>query len=225
MLGVYVCDSLRGLWRLNYNLWGHLIISFVDAKEISSDLSLYRSVIHMQADRQTINMLSFTGGCVCSLDLITGLWHHPWDGRQAVNHLVAMIWDEGDRERRDEGQSCVSNLQGTITVTTEAHVRIKGGLFWWVSRETHPSHIHMSNTPNTPASISTESEEIPAKQHVKLRSFLVVLSLRESVRVLIVRTLNTQSKAVISASLLQSSVSHDPSEIILICWFDARETL
>ncbi len=27
-----------------------------------------------------------------------------------------------------------------------------------------------------------------------------------------------------SASLLQSSVSHDPSEIILICWFDAQET-
>ncbi len=29
------------------------------------------------------------------------------------------------------------------------------------------------------------------------------------------------SKAVFSASLLQSSVSHDPSEIILICWFAA----
>ncbi len=27
-----------------------------------------------------------------------------------------------------------------------------------------------------------------------------------------------------SASLLQSSVSHDPSEIILICWFAAQET-
>ncbi len=26
-------------------------------------------------------------------------------------------------------------------------------------------------------------------------------------------------------SLLQSSVSHDPSEIILICWFDAQETI
>ncbi len=26
------------------------------------------------------------------------------------------------------------------------------------------------------------------------------------------------------ASLLQSSVSHDPSEIILICWFTAQET-
>ncbi len=26
-----------------------------------------------------------------------------------------------------------------------------------------------------------------------------------------------------SASLLQSSVSHDPSEIILICWFAAQE--
>ncbi len=25
-------------------------------------------------------------------------------------------------------------------------------------------------------------------------------------------------------SLLQSSVSHDPSEIILICWFGAQET-
>ncbi len=29
----------------------------------------------------------------------------------------------------------------------------------------------------------------------------------------------------ISASLLQSLVSHDPSEIILICWFAAQETL
>ncbi len=27
-----------------------------------------------------------------------------------------------------------------------------------------------------------------------------------------------------SASLLQSSVSHDPSEIIIICWFAAQET-
>jgi len=27
-----------------------------------------------------------------------------------------------------------------------------------------------------------------------------------------------------SASLLQSSVSHDPSEIILVCWFCAQET-
>ncbi len=31
-------------------------------------------------------------------------------------------------------------------------------------------------------------------------------------------------KAELSASLLQSSVSHDPSEIILICWFAAQET-
>ncbi len=31
-------------------------------------------------------------------------------------------------------------------------------------------------------------------------------------------------KAEFSASLLQSSVSHDPSEIILICWFNAQET-
>ncbi len=31
-------------------------------------------------------------------------------------------------------------------------------------------------------------------------------------------------KAVFSASLLQSSVSHDSSEIILICWFAAQET-
>jgi len=27
------------------------------------------------------------------------------------------------------------------------------------------------------------------------------------------------------ASLLQSSVSHDPSEIILICWFGAQEEM
>ncbi len=31
-------------------------------------------------------------------------------------------------------------------------------------------------------------------------------------------------KAEFSASFLQSSVSHDPSEIILICWFAAQET-
>ncbi len=31
-------------------------------------------------------------------------------------------------------------------------------------------------------------------------------------------------KAEFSASLLQSSVLHDPSEIILICWFDGQET-
>ncbi len=31
-------------------------------------------------------------------------------------------------------------------------------------------------------------------------------------------------KAKFSASLLQSLVSHDPSEIILICWFAAQET-
>ncbi len=31
-------------------------------------------------------------------------------------------------------------------------------------------------------------------------------------------------KAEFSASLLQSSVSHDPSEIILICRFAAQET-
>ncbi len=31
-------------------------------------------------------------------------------------------------------------------------------------------------------------------------------------------------KAECSVSLLQSSVSHDPSEIILIYWFAARET-
>jgi len=31
-------------------------------------------------------------------------------------------------------------------------------------------------------------------------------------------------KAEFPASLLQSSVSHDPSEITLIWWFDAQET-
>ncbi len=31
-------------------------------------------------------------------------------------------------------------------------------------------------------------------------------------------------KAEFSASLLQSMVSHDLSEIILICWFSAEET-
>ncbi len=34
----------------------------------------------------------------------------------------------------------------------------------------------------------------------------------------------TVIKAVFSASLLQSSVSHDLSEIILIYWFNAQET-
>ncbi len=33
-----------------------------------------------------------------------------------------------------------------------------------------------------------------------------------------------QCKTEILASLLQSLVSHDPSEIILICWFAAQET-
>ncbi len=32
-------------------------------------------------------------------------------------------------------------------------------------------------------------------------------------------------KAVFSASLLQSSLAHDPSEIILIGWFAAQNTL
>ncbi len=32
-------------------------------------------------------------------------------------------------------------------------------------------------------------------------------------------------KAEFLALLLQSSVSHDPSEIILICWFGAQETI
>ncbi len=31
-------------------------------------------------------------------------------------------------------------------------------------------------------------------------------------------------KSEFSASLLQSSVSHDPSEIIIICWFAAQQT-
>jgi len=31
-------------------------------------------------------------------------------------------------------------------------------------------------------------------------------------------------KAEFSASLLQSSIWHDPSEIILVCWFGAQET-
>jgi len=31
-------------------------------------------------------------------------------------------------------------------------------------------------------------------------------------------------KAVFSASLLQSSVSHDPLEIMIIWWFDDKET-
>jgi len=32
------------------------------------------------------------------------------------------------------------------------------------------------------------------------------------------------NKAEFSASLLQSLVSHDPSEIIVICWFAAQDT-
>ncbi len=33
------------------------------------------------------------------------------------------------------------------------------------------------------------------------------------------------NKAELSASLHLSSVSHDPSEIIIICWFAAQETV
>jgi len=33
-----------------------------------------------------------------------------------------------------------------------------------------------------------------------------------------------EGKAEFSSSLLQSSVSHDPSEFILICWLDPQET-
>lgn len=179
MLRVYVCDSLRGSWRLKYNLWGHLIISIADAKEISSALSLYRSVIHMQADKQT-NMLSFASAWVCSLDLITGLWHHPWDGRQAVNHLVAMIWDEGDRDVKDKAVCPISRVRSLLQ---QKPMSESEAAFSDESRGKHPSHIHMSDTPNTPASISTESEEIPAKQHVKLRGCLTVLSFRQRVHI------------------------------------------
>jgi len=35
---------------------------------------------------------------------------------------------------------------------------------------------------------------------------------------------NIFQNVIYIASLLQSSVSHDPSEIILICWFAAQET-
>jgi len=38
-------------------------------------------------------------------------------------------------------------------------------------------------------------------------------------------TLIYNVKAEFSASLLQSSVSHDPLEIIRICWFVAQETI
>ncbi len=37
--------------------------------------------------------------------------------------------------------------------------------------------------------------------------------------------INIDDKAEFSASLLQSSVLHDPSEIKLICWFIAEETV
>lgn len=67
---------------------------------------------------------------------------------------------------RLEGQNRASDLQGTIAVTTEAHVRIRGSLFWWVSGET-PVTRHMSRTPNTPAFICTGSGRIPDKR-VKL---------------------------------------------------------
>lgn len=63
---------------------------------------------------------------------------------------------------RLEGQNCVSDLHGTIAVTTEAHVRIRGSLSWWVSGETPVTH-HMSHTPNTPAFICTDGGKIPEK--------------------------------------------------------------
>jgi len=39
------------------------------------------------------------------------------------------------------------------------------------------------------------------------------------------RQMMTGKKKFMTASLIQSSVSHDPSEIILICWFDAQSML
>jgi len=40
----------------------------------------------------------------------------------------------------------------------------------------------------------------------------------------IITILNNFSIGIVQQSFLQSSVSHDPSEIILICWFGAQET-
>ncbi len=42
--------------------------------------------------------------------------------------------------------------------------------------------------------------------------------------IIIICNLLLWHNAEFSASLRQSSVSHDPSEIILICWFAAQET-
>lgn len=110
---------------------------------------------HMQArqtDNEETTTLSFVGSFVHSLYLITGLWHHPAFG------CYDMRWGRP----RIEGQNCVSDLQSTIAVTTEAHVRIRGSLSWWVSGETSVTH-HMSHTPNTPAFICTDGGKIPEK--------------------------------------------------------------
>ncbi len=154
MLGVYVSDSLRVLWRLNSNLWGHLIISFVDVKEISST---YAS----KTNRQWRNDHTLVCWLVCALTLSN---YRPmasprrWQTSCQSFGCYDMRWGRP----RIEGQNCVSDLQGTIAVTTEAHVRIRGSLSWWVSGETSVTH-HMSHTPNTPAFICTDGGKIPEK--------------------------------------------------------------
>ncbi len=111
---------------------------------------------HMQArqtDIEETNTLSFVGSCVRSLHLIVDLWH------QEMADKLSIIWLLWYEMRETERQNCVSDLQGTIAVTTEAHVRIRGSLSWWVSRETRVTH-HMSPTP---AFICTAGGKIPEK--------------------------------------------------------------
>lgn len=95
---------------------------------------------HMQArqtDNEETNTLSFVGSCfVLALSNYRPMASpRRWQTSCQSFGCYDMRWGRP----RLEGQNCVSDLQGTIAVTTEAHVRIRGSLSWWVSGEP-PSH-------------------------------------------------------------------------------------
>ncbi len=95
---------------------------------------------HMQArqtDNEETTTLSFVGSFVHSLYLITGLWHHPGDGRQAVNHLVAMIWDEGDRDLKDKTVCPISRVR---SLWQQKPMSESEAAFPDESQGKHPSH-------------------------------------------------------------------------------------
>ncbi len=73
----------------------------------------------------------------------------------------------------------------------------------------------------------TKAAFFKIKNTVKTAIFLNIIAIKMNCflfEYILKRNLFLWCKAVFSASLLQSSVSHDPSEIILICWFAAQET-